>query len=519
MASKTPPADAPQPAQKAGKVGDTTKVNLNPYVNPNEIGTTGLRRMGGHVYDEFLRNLTGYKAARAFREIAENSPIASGIILGYQNVASHLDWHIEEPPEATERDKAALQFIEEAFEDTDDRWDSTLSQILSMIVFGWSLHEIVYKKRDGKHSKFNDGKIGWQKFPIRSQESLFDWKFAPNGDILAMRQQDPGTGEMFTIPLSKALLFRTSELKNNPEGASLLRGAYIPYQYLRRIQEYEAIGVERDLAGLPVAWVPNEWLTSTDPATKVALQKMISMVQDVRRNEREGLVLPMMYEPELTGAISRNKALDFELLASGGTRQFDTDAIITRYNQQIAMSLLADFITLGQDGVGSFALGTAKLDLWIMVVDSLCKSVAEIFNKHAIERLLQLNGIQYDNPPTLEYGAVENVDLTVLSNAIAAVAAAGLLTPDPGVETWIREKFDMPPTDEEGVMPPAAINAERDAENADINQQMQRQNLETQAHTAVDGTGKPVDPKKLVAAREKPAPKPGTKAAQDAAKK
>ena len=141
----------------------------------------------------------------------------------------------------------------------------------------------------------------------------------------------------------------------------MLRGAYFPYQYLRRIQEYEAIGVERDLAGLPVAWVPNEWLTSSEPEVTMAVNKMTQMVKDVRRNEREGLVLPMMYEPDLTGAMSHNKALDFELLSSGGSRQFDTDKIITRYNQQVAMSLLGDFVTLGHDGVGSYALGAVKM--------------------------------------------------------------------------------------------------------------------------------------------------------------
>lgn len=436
-----------------GDLGAPAVVAESASARMGDIGSTGLRRIGGYVDEEFIRDLRGIKAVKAYREIAENSPIAGGIILGYQNVATHLDWHIEEDADSEGADKEAVQFITEAFEDLDQEWDSILSQIMHMIIYGWSYHEILYKKRDGKASKYTDGKIGWANFPVRSQDSLLRWIFAPNGDTVAMVQLDPNTGRQITIPAWKALLFRTTEYKNNPEGKSLLRSAYVPYQYVRRIQEYEAIGVERDLAGMPVVWLPVEWMNSKDPEIMANVAKMIQMVKDVRRNEREGLVLPQMYEPDLLGQTSHNKALDFELLSSSGARQFDTDKIITRYNTQIGMSLLADFLTMGHEGVGSFALGTAKLDLWIMVVDSLCKSVAETFTREAIKKLLDLNGVKYKALPKLVYGEVENVDLDIIGNFVKTISDAGLLTPDEGTERWLREKASMPPVEVEGPPP------------------------------------------------------------------
>ena len=60
----------------------------------------------------------------------------------------------------------------------------------------------------------------------------------------------------YTIPMSKALLFRTKSRKNNPEGRSILRNAYRSWYFKRRIQEIEGIGIERDLAGLPVMHGP-----------------------------------------------------------------------------------------------------------------------------------------------------------------------------------------------------------------------------------------------------------------------
>lgn len=431
---KRTPAPDVQPKPRAKK-----KTPL-PGGTYNEIGATGLRQVGGYVIEEFLEQLRGPRAAKFYREMSENSPIVGALMLGYRQVAMHLPWEVQEPDDATAADKAATEFVKDAFEHMDETWESMLHAVLSELVFGWSLHEVVYKKRD-------DGKIGWAKFPIRGQETLLNWTFGPHGEILAMTQLDPVTGQTYTIPMGKALLFRTLSVKNNPEGRSMLRSAVVPYEYVRRIQEYEAIGVERDLAGLPIAWVPNEWFTSDDPQVKLALRQIVEMVADVRRNEREGLVLPMIYEDDLVGKMTHNKALDFQLMSSAGGRQFDTDKIITRYNQQIAMSLLGDFVTLGHDGVGSYSLGAVKMDLWVMVVDSICKGIAEVFNKEAIVKLLDLNGIDFDNPPELVYGTVSNVDLAALGTFIGQLSTAGILTPDEGTEAWLRDQAGMPPLD------------------------------------------------------------------------
>ena len=44
--------------------------------------------------------------------------------------------------------------------------------------------------------------------------------------------------------------------KGNPEGRRILRDAYRAWYFKKRLEEFEAIGVERDLAGMPVGKVP-----------------------------------------------------------------------------------------------------------------------------------------------------------------------------------------------------------------------------------------------------------------------
>ena len=46
----------------------------------SELGTTGLRRVGGRVQDEFINALRGEKGRRVFREMSENDAIIGAIL-------------------------------------------------------------------------------------------------------------------------------------------------------------------------------------------------------------------------------------------------------------------------------------------------------------------------------------------------------------------------------------------------------------------------------------------------------
>lgn len=429
-----------------------------------ELGSTGLRRSGGTVYEEFITNLRGIRGAKIYREMADNDPTVGSMLFAIEKVITRLEWRIDPytddsaDGEITPEDKENAAFIESCLHDMSDSWDSTLSQMLSMLIFGYSYHEIVYKYRKGdvkdptKKSKHDDGKIGWRKLPIRAQETLFRWEIDEDGGIQAMVQVDPSTGGTHIIPIEKALLFRTTSQKNNPEGRSILRNAYRPWFFKRRIEEIEAIGIERDLAGLPVAYLPPEYLSSTATAEQVSVLNSIrEIVTSIKRNEQEGIVMPTLYDD------AGHKMFDLQLLSSGGSRQFDTDKVIQRYDQRMSMSILSDFILLGSDRVGSYALGASKMDLWSMAVDSIAKNIAEVMNQYAIPRLMKLNGMDVSRAPYLTYGEVSHVDLTEISDFVTKLAQAGVLMPDPKLEDYLRELAGLPPAEHDGQnfgMPP-----------------------------------------------------------------
>lgn len=408
----------------------------------SEIGTTGLVRSGGVVADEFLTELAGAQGRRTYREMRDNDPIVGAILYSIEQVIKRLDWVVSSPV----GDAESEDFVSGCLGDMSESWDATLSAILSMLPYGWSFHEIVYKRRGGPgaakaedRSAFADGRIGWRKWPIRTQESLSKWVFADDGGLEAMEQLDPSGAGLVTIPIEKALLFRTTTAKASPEGRSLLRNAVRPWWFKRRIEEFEAIGIERDLAGLPVAYVPPDYLSSNaTQAEKQVLAAIQQIVTSIKRNEQEGVVFPAMFDAD------GHRVMDLQLLSSGGSRQFDTDRIITRYDQRIAMTVLSDFLLLGHDRVGSFALGSSKIDLWTSAVESIARSIAEVVNQHAIPRLLELNGMTVEEAPVLKFGEVSHVDLASVGDFIQKLTAAGLLTPDATLEDYLRAVAGLP---------------------------------------------------------------------------
>ena len=416
-----------------------------------ELGATGLWRTGGFVIDDILPQLRGRQALTAYRDMAENDPVIGAILFAIELVILQVDWRVDPYNDTTgetpvDGDHEAAIFVQECMDDMSHSWHELMIAITSFLTYGWSFFEIVYKQRKGpdqkdpsQRSKFNDNKVGWRKIAMRAQDSLWQWQFDESGGIKAMIQRDPTTGRLNVIPIEKSLLFRTTSARGNPEGRSILRSSFKSWYYKRRIEEFEAVGVERDLAGLPVGYVPAEWLSANaTPAERSAYLTMERIVRGVKRNETEGIILPMMFDE------NGKQLVDFKLLNSGGARQFNTDAIISRYNQQIAMTCLADFIMLGHESVGSFALGASKIDLFMAAVESWIRLIAEVFNSHAIPRLMALNGFDTSRCPTLTYGQVNAIDLNELGGFLSNLTSAQLLTPDNNLEDYLRELAGLP---------------------------------------------------------------------------
>lgn len=418
--------------------------NVSPLV---ELGVSGIKRAGGYVDEEFLPALRGRKSVQVFREMSQNDSIVGALLFAVEQLLKGIDFKVIAPDETPEAQEAK-EFLESCMDDMSHSWGDFIAEVLSCLTYGWSWHEIVYKKRvgpwekDGKRrSKYTDGKIGWRKLPIRSQETLLRWVFDDTGGIQGMVQMAPPKYQTVILPIDKSLLFRPNIAKGNPEGRSILRTAYRSWYLKKRLEEFEAIGVERDLAGMPVAKVPADYLEKNATEEKKAMVNAFrKMVRGVRRDENEGLILPNKYDLD-----TKQPLFEFELLNAGGSRTFDTNSIIGRYEQRILMSVLADFILVGHEGVGSYSMHTDKSGLFRSAINSIADNIADTLNRHAVPRLFEANGWKLPELPKFEPVDVDPPDLQQLSAFISATGAAGMQWfPDPDLEQFMREIARLP---------------------------------------------------------------------------
>lgn len=400
--------------------------------NLGELGDTGLRRSYGFVLEEFLPQLQGRRAIETYREMGDNDPIVGSVLYALENLVRQVDWQVTGPNK---------RFVDDCRQDMSHTWEDFIAEACSKLQYGFSFHEIVYKQRD-------DGKIGWKKFPIRSQDSLWRWKLDSNGGVQGMWQSliwaAPVKQTTVLIPIEKALLFRTQPRKNNPQGRSVLRTAYRPWWFKKRIEEIEAIGVERDLAGIPKIGVPAELLQSdADSNSKAALAAFKEIGTNLRNDEQSCVIYPLAYNEQ------GNELYKIELMSSAGRREFVTGDILSRYAQHIAMASLSDVILLGHEKVGSFALSESKEELLAVGLQAQVDEIAAVLNKHAIPRLLALNGIVEKNAKT-EFvpGTLKATNMKDLAQIIWQLSMAGMpLFPSDGLSEWLRGQLDMPEAD------------------------------------------------------------------------
>lgn len=409
-----------------------------------EIGVTGLKHDAGVIREEWVRALDGPNGIRIFEEM-QLDPIVGAMLWAIYTELRRVGYDIEPADETPEAEEVA-DFIEGCLEDMSSPLEDVIAEALTMLPFGWSYHEIVYKVRrghvpgePGKSSQFSDGKLGWRKLPIRAQETLRRWEMDEEGGIAGMVQVIEAAADV-TIPVQKALLFRPDAHKNNPQGRSVLRSSYPAWYVRRRLQELEAIGIERDLVGVPKIGVPGEWLGANATAEQQAAVDAYRRIgEQARMDEQACLIWPRSLDA------NGNELITFELMASPGAKQVDIGPVVQRYNTEILMTLMADVILVGHNTTGTFALATQKYRAFERSLEAFMRSIASVFNRHAIPRLLHLNDIDPELAPKLCFADIEDQDLDVLGKFLTALYGAGApLFPNQELEAWLFRAAGMP---------------------------------------------------------------------------
>lgn len=426
----------------------------------SEAGYLGLNVYNGITQDELKKELNFPYSVNTFKQMSYHGTINSALTL-FDNLISKADWKFKAPKDANEEELRQARIINEMMTDLQDQtWSDFISEALSSNVFGFSVHEKVYRRRTKSNgSKYDDGVIGWKKLPIRNQETIEKFIFSEDGnEIIGVKQNLSTVSDLYNrytnrtlkevvLPRSKIMLFRAGKHKGDPYGKSPLRDAYLAWRFLTVIEEIEANGVAKDLAGLPVLKLPPQYLSAdASPEQKAIRAYYENVMRNLQVNQQSALILPQAFDSD-----TRQPMFSLELLSLNGSKAMDTTKIKEYYKNLILTSLFADVLVMGQTNTGSFALGQIKNSLSGNAADAMLKKITQVINDDLIRQTYELNGWDTSRMGTMDYDNLQTDDLEAFSKAVQRYASTSMLEVDRAVLNRVRESIgiDSLPEEEE----------------------------------------------------------------------
>lgn len=419
-------------------------------VSTIQLGLPGLDHSYGTINEEPNRRLRGTQAALIYEEMAMNDATIGAALYAIEGHLRRIKWRVV-PADDSDTAEQWADFVEQCRHDMDQAWDDFISDVLSMLVYGFSLHEIIYKYRRGPdqtssryRSKYSDGLVGWRAISLRSQKTIDEWDIDEDtGEILGAWQLPPTNLNYIYLPMARCVLFRTKSYKNNPEGASVLRRAYRAWHFKKRLEEIEAIGLARNLTNIPKMTIPARMMAPTasaaEQSVRTQMQRMVSLLS---KDQLTGLVLPAEVED------GKETGYKFELVGATGM-PMPADPVIRRYDSRILMSLASEFLLLGTERTGSFALAAEKSGSFVSSLEWYADAIGEQINRVCITGLMQANGVPSELWPRLEHDAISATDVKDLGLFLSQAAAGGFMTPTRDTENRLRERASLPPIDED----------------------------------------------------------------------
>ena len=416
-----------------------------------ERGTTGVRQYNGTILEEADRDLRGDNFIRIV-ELMKKDPVVSAPISLYRMMLGKPKWTVKPTDNSSKSQSDKSTIIYQMINDMEHSWFSFIREVSSMIEYGFSVHEIVLRRRlKSKGSKYNDGYIGIKALPIRSQNTIINgFLYSDDGrKVVAIRQylNKIASGVSFEggkvdIPFEKVLLFNTDAHKGNPLGNSPLKSCYIPWCYRVDIEEKENIGIGRDLRGIFMAEIPPNYLDPNASDDEKATRKMFEAIAaGIQLDERSGLVLPKQVDE-----YSKADMFRYSLLQTTGSRSYNTSEIISRYDKKILTALFADILSMGQNSVGSFSLADAKTSILAMAIEYRLKEIKDTLDTKLIPLLYEVNG--WDNSegyPEFCFSDLDERNLDVFASSIQRLAATGMIERDREVMNIVRESIGAAP--------------------------------------------------------------------------
>lgn len=285
-------------------------------------------------------------------------------------------------------------------------------------------------------------------------------------DLVAIEQRL--LSGLVRIPADDLVLYRFGAEGDNWEGQSLLRAAYKHWKYKHSIELVQAVGVERGLVGVPTGWVP------TDGVSDDQLDEFEEFLANIRANEASYHLFPGPPAQHAHSADGGNRGWDWEFkVPAGGEAVARLSMELVQYHTaKIDATILAEFMRLGQQGVGARATADVQQSPFYQLVEAICSTVIEDpLNDSVVRRIVDLNDPR-GRYPKVCCSEIDETSLEALGQYVATLVEKGAIRVEPRLESFLREKAGLPEADEDAIEKMEAREAEKAAEEFERQQKL-----------------------------------------------
>jgi hypothetical protein len=405
-----------------------------------EMGYTSPSPYTSWTREEWNPKLRDQLGTREYYKMKRQDGIVRGALRLLKTPIEAGRWFVK-PGSQSSTDKKIAEFVTDViFRDLNVTWSTLLGDILLMCDYGYMALEKVWKRNE-------KGQLVYQKLaprhPLDIQEWRYDREGGPDGCVMYPTEAngmgaDGGLREIF-IPISKLAVFSMEAEAGDLRGISVLRSAYKHYFYKDTLYKIDAIQKERHGIGVPVIKLP--------PGFSEADKRLADQLgRNLRTNERAHVVLPPNWE------------LIFAVLEG---QPVDCIKSIEHHNMQIMANILAPFL---EDS----SVDPKSTDMFLKSTRYIGQSITDIFNKHIIPELVDLNfklGATREYPTLHVRRVGEQEDLRTMSFTLRNLVGADVIRPDDTLEDFMRFELDLPERDEATAR--IVIAPEQDEEDPD----------------------------------------------------
>lgn len=357
--------------------------------------------------------LSGLEKYRTFRRMVQTDGQVSGAIAALIQpiLAARWSWEWDGPV-----DERVADYLAKAY---DRQWRDRLRVILDYLPFGVQSIQQTFEARAG---------LWWPRLTTRAPDTWWRWHADNAGEPTAVEVYGYSGDSPVRAKVPVAQLWMWINDPSSDQdlfGAAMLRPAYRHWFAKGKLDTVRSIGHERFAMGTPVVRYDENAPGADD---------LENAVKQLRQHERGYLMV--------SSRLVRDVG-DIQILERTGGGDSSLNDTIRYHDQQISAAMLAMWMNLGTSDTGSRAVGDTQVRMALKRAASAASYIGEVYTEMVARAIVHNFGGSAPVPRWVASG-IDETDPGIVADYAVKLSTAGLLTPGPEVEAYLRQSIGLP---------------------------------------------------------------------------